>query len=83
VLVSEFLHGGFSEVAGHIEVRVGDEEVGVALLNEDLEQLLGEVLGELAGIATSLEHFVVEVLECGLGHIDCLEDFGNLYLKVY
>ena len=68
VLVSEFLNSGLGEVARHVEVGVGDEEVGVGLLDENLKQLLGKVLRELAGITTSLEHLVVKVLECGLGH---------------
>lgn len=42
--------------------------MGVGLLNEDLEELLSEVLGQLTGITTSLEHFVVKVLESGLRH---------------
>ena len=61
--------GGLGEVGGHVEERVGDEEVGAGLLDEDLEVLLEQVLGETVVVTTILDHLGVESLESGSRHL--------------
>ena len=57
--------GGLGEVGGHVEERLGDEEVRAGLLDEDLEVLLEEVGGEGVVVSTSLDHLGVEGFESG------------------
>jgi len=62
-LLLELGEGGGGEVGGDVEVGVTDEEVGLALLDEDLEHLLAHVLGEFVLVATSVDHVGEEFLE--------------------
>ena len=60
VVLSE---GSLGEVGWHVEERVGDKEVWSRFLDEDLEILLSEVVGEGVVVATRLDHLSVESLE--------------------
>ena len=61
VVLSE---GSLGEVGWHVEERVGDKEVWSGFLDEDLEILLSEVIGEGVVVATRLDHLSVKSLEC-------------------
>lgn len=61
----EFRDGLLGEVWGNEEVAVGDEEMWVWFLDVALEGFL-QVVGHLAEVATVVEEFSVELLECWL-----------------
>merc|ERR1719232_1234610 len=64
--------GSLGEVGGHVEEGVRDEEVRAGLLDEDLEILLEEVLGESVVVSSILDHLGVKSLESGSGHLKFL-----------
>lgn len=57
------------EVAGNVEVVVGNEEIGEAFFDVALDLVL-HLAHDFVDVATVLEHFAVEKLECWLfsGH---------------
>jgi len=63
------LDGSISEVGGHVEERVRDEEVWLGLLDEHLKILLEHSLGESTVVSTILDHLGVKSLESGSGHL--------------
>jgi hypothetical protein len=82
VLLLELVKSTLGEVGGHVEERVGDEEVGGSFLDEDLDVGLasGGILEKLGGITVGVDEVREKFFEGG--HIVCFLDLFDLSLGV-